>query len=65
MFVSDVDGLAGLVNKELVASHVRVSVAHVVVIVLQSSAPLDFVLFAKVVVGFELFTSGMINDWIA
>ena len=65
MFVSDVVGFDGLVNKELVASHVLVSDAHVDVMVDHNSAKEALVLLVSAVEGFELFTSGMINGWIA
>jgi hypothetical protein len=44
-----------LSNKLPVSIHVRVSEAHVVVIVDQSSAKLGFAWFVKLVVGFEVF----------
>ena len=54
-------GFDGLVNKELVASHVRVSVAHVVVIVDHNSASEAFVVFVTVVVGFAVLVSAILH----
>lgn len=47
-------GLLGFVNKEPVISHVLVSLAHVLVMVDQSSAKDALVAFVRAVVGFEV-----------
>ena len=57
MFVSDVDGLETLSNKLPVSSHVRVSLAQVVVIVDHNSADETFVELVNDVVGFEIFVN--------
>lgn len=55
MFVIEVVGLELLSKREIHSSHVRVSEAHVVVIVLQSSAKETFAAFTRDVTGFEMF----------
>ena len=59
MFVKLVVGFEVLSISEAVSAHVRVSVAHVMVIVLHSSAKDTRVVFVKEVVGFEVFTSAI------
>ena len=57
-----VDGLEVLSMRDTISSHVLVSVAHVVVIVLHNSAKDTLVVFASVVLGFDVFTSAILPE---